>query len=307
MIARAAALGGPALRASIGRGGHARTALRGLTTDVRSVLRGLSRAPGYTAAAVGTLALGIGAHVAIFTVVNAVVLRPLPFDDSDRLVSLWFSAPGVAAEAFPASDGMVFTYRAEARAFSGIGAWWPHQVSVVGRDGAERLDATGVTADLLPLLGVEPSIGRLFAADDDAPGAPATVLLSHAHWQGRFGGDPRVLGRTLEVGGSPHEIVGVLPRRFALPGAAAAIYLPLRWDEAQANFGGFRYHAVARLRPDATLDDAVLDLARMIPLAAERYFNGITMPMLEDMRFAPAPRPLRQEYVGDVGRVLWIL
>jgi predicted permease len=252
--------------------------------------------------------LGIGASSAVFTVVNGVLLRPLPFANPDALVTVRYNAPGMDLREIPSSDGMYFTYHEDARAFEGVGAWNERQVSIAGRDGVERVLAVEVTSTLFPLLGVEPTIGRLFADSDDLPGAPKTVVLSHSFWLDRFGGDPAVLGTAMQVEETPREILGVMPPRFALPQADAFVYIPLQWDRQDASFGGFRHETIGRLKPNVALHDATADVQRMIPIAADRFITpGVTTGMLEEMRFAPVVRPFRDDYVGDVSGVLWLL
>ena len=155
--------------------------------DLRYGVRTLRKAPGFAALVVLTLALGIGATTAIFTVVNGVLLKPLPFENQDELVS---------AGAFSASDAHYFTYRDAHRVFEDIGlvAPWPTQ-SVTGLGEPELVDTTGVTASLLPLLRVQPVIGRRFTEEDESPGTPLTIMLSYAYWQRQFGADPAVVGR----------------------------------------------------------------------------------------------------------------
>ena len=156
--------------------------MTGLWNDARFALRGLLRAPGFTVITIGTLALGIGATTAIFTVVNGVLLKPLPFEDPDALVGIWHSSPGQGVSDLNSSNGMYFTYRDENRVFEDIGFWGEEPISVTGLGEPEELPGMRVTVGLLPLLRVEPMLGRRFTEEDDAPGAPETVMLSHAYW-----------------------------------------------------------------------------------------------------------------------------
>ncbi len=213
--------------------------MTGFWNDARFALRGLLRAPGFTAISIGTLALGIGAVTAIFTVVNGVVLKPLPFDDPDELVSVWNWGGGSAVGALPPS--LYFTYRGENRTFEDIGFWdnYEGQASVTGLAEPEQLSAIWVTSGLLPLLRVQPVIGRRFSEEDDSPSAPQTIMLSHGYWQRRFGADPAVVGGTLRVNGTQREIIGVLQTEFTLPRQEAAIYAPLQMDRGEAQVGWF--------------------------------------------------------------------
>jgi len=274
----------------------------GLLADVRLALSGLLRARGFTVITVGTLALGIGATTAIFSVVNGVLLKPLPFEHPDELVSV-----GSLHNLFQGSERIelstlqYFTYRDENRVFEDIGFWNDQQVSVTGVAEPEQLSAMFVTAGLLPLLRVQPVIGRRFTEEDDSPGASQTIMLSHAYWQRQFGADPGVVGGTLRVDGRPREILGVLPPQFTLPGQETAIYLPYQWDRAEARMGGFAHQAIARLLPGATIEQADADVERMIQTLGPdgRVYRGYVD--------AADLRPLKQDYVGDIGNVLWVL
>lgn len=281
----------------------------GLWNDVRFAMRGLFRAPAFTVIMVGTLALGIGATTVIFSVVNGVLLKPLPFEDPDELV-------GVGMTPFPSLRGIsslstaqYFTYRDENRVFEDIGFWDDRQVSVTGVAEPEQLSAMLVTAGLLPLLRVQPVIGRRFTEEDDSPGAPETVMLSHAYWQRQFRADPGVVGSTLGVDGRPREILGVLPPQFTLPRQETAVYLPYQLDQAEAYFGGFNHQAIARLLPGATIEQAGADVERMMPMAVEQFYvpGRMTLGMFEDRDWVADLRPLKQDYVGDTGNVLWVL
>lgn len=280
--------------------------MTGFWNDARFALRGLFRAPGFTMITIGTLALGIGATTAIFTVVNGVLLKPLPFEDPDELVSVWH---GQASDRLPPNPALYLTYRDESRVFEDIGSFQNQQVSVTGLAEPERLSAMWVTAGLLPILRVQPEIGRRFTEEDDSPGAPQTIMLSNAYWRRQFGADPAVVGSTLRVNGTQREIIGVLPPVFLLPPAQqdVAIYLPFQWDRATAVRGGFDSPAVARLLPGATIEQANIDMERMIPIWLERFPGGLTLGMLEEIQFFPYLRPLKEDFVGDVGKVLWVL
>jgi predicted permease len=152
-------------------------------------------------------------------------------------------------------------------------------------------------------------LGRIFTAEDDAPGSPETVVLAYAYWQRRFGGDEGVIGRTLQVNGRPTEIIGVLPADFRFLRSDPSVVVPLRIDRSELFIGNFSYQGIARLRKGATLEEANADLARMIPLATEKYPfpSGLTAGMLKEARFGPNVRPLKEEVVGDVGPTLWVL
>jgi putative ABC transport system permease protein len=283
--------------------------MRFLPARLHRTARRLGRTPVFTAVAVLTLGLGIGANVAIFSVVHGVLLKPLPFPDPDRLVAVWHSAPGLDIPRLNQSPATHLTYREEARVFEDIGMWQDVSVSVTGTGDPERVAALRVTDGVLGVLGTEPFAGRRFTKEDDSPGAPHRVMLAHAYWQRTFGGDPEAIGRLITVEGTPREVVGVLPPGFRLLEHDPALLLPLRLDPAQVFVGNFSYQGVARLRPGATVEQANADVARMIPLVMERFPfpGGLTREMFEETRIAPNVRPLAADLIGDVGGVLWVL
>ena len=281
--------------------------MTGLWNDVQFAVRGLLRAPGFTTIIVGTLGLGIGSLAAIFTVVNGVLLEPLPFDDQESLVSVIHTAPGASLDVVGLSTAMALTYREEHRFFEDIGFWTGEQVSVTGRGNPERVTAMRVTAGILPVLRIQPVVGRRFTREDDTAGAPHTIMLGYAYWQSRFAADPSVLGSTLRVDGIPREIIGVLPPGFRLSSQEVWIYLPLQLDRGNLNFA-WAYQSVARLRPGATLQQAQADVGRMLRIVPERVPEGaLNRETIERTRLGPNLRPLKNDVVGDVGNVLWVL
>ncbi|MDF1505954.1 ABC transporter permease, partial [Roseisolibacter sp. H3M3-2] len=270
-----------------------------MLTDLRRACRALARTPGFTAVAVLTLALGVGATTAMFSVVNGVLLKPLPFADAGRLVSLAHRAPGANLERVNQGAPTYFTYLDHQRVFEGIGAWDTRQVSITGRAEPERVEALAVSAATLPLLGVRPTLGRLFTRDEDAPGAPPRVVLTHGAWQRWFGGAADAVGRTVAIDGAVAEVVGVLPASFRFLRADPEVVVPLQIDRADASAGiSFGFESFARLRPGVTREQAAADVARMIPLHPDA---------LASLRLEPTVRPLADEVVGGVGDVLWVL
>jgi putative ABC transport system permease protein len=276
---------------------------------MRQVLRRLFTMPLFTTIAVGTLAIGIGANAAIFSVIEGVLLKPLPFPSPDALVSVDHAAPGVGLQHAGAAPFLFLTYRAETRAFADVGMWTGDTVSVTGRAEPEEVVCVDVTDRVLPLLGVQPALGRLFSAADDAPGGAETVVLAYGYWRSTFGGDPSVVGQRLLVDGRPREIIGVLPERFRFLDRKPSMFLPLQLDPAKTHLGNFSYSGVARLKPGVTIAQASADVARMIPISLQRFppFPGYSVKMFEEARLAPDLQPLKAQLVGDIGGVLWIL
>ena len=274
-----------------------------LGRDLRFGARMLRKGPGFAAVAILTLALGIGATTAIFSVVNGVLLKPLPFENQDELVSVWNGT----SDPFPLSRDQYFTYRDENRVFEDIGVWRSGQTALTGLAEPEQVDAMGITAGLLPLLRAHPVIGRRFTEEDDSPGAPQTIMLSHGYWQRRFGADPGVVGLTLRVDATPREVIGVLPSTFLPPPGVpkeAAIYYPFQWE--RVNSIPYNYSAIARLSPGATIEHARADVERMIPIWAEQV-PYVTPAWLEDVQWGARLNPLKQDYVGHIRNVLWVL
>ena len=285
--------------------------LEDVRRDLWIAMRMLRKAPGFAAVAILTLALGIGATSAIFSVVNGVLLKPLPYEDPDELVGIWYR---MGTARVPVSPAQYFTYRDENRVFEDIGFYYPGQVSVTGLAEPERLDAMSLTAGLLPLLRVQPVIGRGFTEEDDSPGAPPTIMLSAAYWRRQFGADPTVVGHTLRVDGTLRDIIGVVPSAFVPPpnfGGSPwepAVYIPFQWDRVVAVRDGNSYLAVARLLPGATIEQASADVERMVPISAEQFPAGMfTLAVIERSQVGAFTRALKQEFVGDIGNLLWIL
>ncbi|MGH9336463.1 MAG: ABC transporter permease, partial [Vicinamibacteria bacterium] len=280
-----------------------------LARHVSSLTRRLSRSPMFTLVSVVTLALGIGATTAIFSVVHGVLLKPLPFDEPEELVGVWHEAPGLGFDDLNQAPAFHYTYRDENRVFDDVGMWQNSQVTLTGVAEPERVSALRVTDGILTLLRVKPAIGRVFTAEDDTPASAETAVLSYGYWQRRFGGDAGVVGRTLDVNGIPTAIIGVLPADFRFLRWDPEVILPFRIDRSELFIGNFSYQGIARLAAGFSLEDANADVARMIPLATERFPfpSGLTPGMLTEARFAPNVRPLKEDVVGDVGTTLWVL
>jgi predicted permease len=264
--------------------------------NIRYATRTFRKQPAFAAASALTLALGIGATTAIFSVVYGVLLKPLPFDAPDELVSVRHNAPhGVGTNHGPAT---YLTYRESQQAFEGIGAWDDAEVSVTGRGDPERVRALLVTSSTLPLLRVQPVAGRSFGTEDDSPGSPLRVILTHGYWQRRFGGAADVVGQSLMVDGRPREVLGVLPPSFTFLGTRPEILIPLPLDPAAPRWIGFGFQALARLKPGVTLAQANADLGRMIRLLP---------PVFARLELQPDVRPLADDVIGDIAEILWIL
>lgn len=275
--------------------------------DLRYTIRKLLRAPLFTSVAVLTLAVGIGSNAAIFSVVNGVLLKPLPFEDPESLVGIWHTAPGLGFPEVNQSPALHFTYASDSRTFESVGMWDDGTSSITGVDEPEQVESLWVTHQTMPMLGVSPLIGRTFTPQEDSPDGAYTAVLGHAYWQSHFAGDPGVLGQTIVVSGITREIIGVMPEGYRFLRYDPALYLPFRFNEAEVMMGNFSYQAIGRLLPDATVEQANTDVERMLPIAIERYPGGLTLGMLEEAQFGALVRPLKEDVVGDVGSVLWVL
>jgi predicted permease len=276
---------------------------------MRHALRRLLKSPAFSLTAAITLAAAIGANALIFSVVNGVLLKPLPFADPERLVGVWHVAPGIAPGPMNQAPSTYFMYREEGRVFEDIGLWDDASVTVTGRGTPDQVDALFLTDGTLPLLGIRPALGRTFSKEDDAPGPADTVMLSHAYWQRAFNGNPSAIGQQLLVNGTPREVIGVLPEDFRFLRYNPAVLMPFRFNKANLFIGNFSYQGVARLKPGVTIDQANADMARLIPTLIDRYPAppGFTIEMFDDIKLGPLVRPLEVDAVGDVGTMLWIL
>ena len=273
------------------------------------LLRSLRRSPMFAVVTLIALAIGIGANTAIFSVLDGVLLKPLPYPRAEQLISIDHAAPGVNLQHTGAAPFLYYTYREQNRTLQDAGMWQADSLAVTGTAEPQQVDGIDVTQGVLPILGVQPFLGRLFTQADDAPGAPATVILSYAWWQTRFGGDRSAIGRTIVADGQPREIIGVLPERFRFLDRKPALFTPMQLDRAKTRLGNFSYQALARLKPGVTLAQATADAARLIPEALGNFppFPGYSSKMFSEARLAPNFVPLKQEMVGDVAGVLWIL
>jgi predicted permease len=283
--------------------------MRFVPARLSRVVRRLIRTPLFTSVAVVTLALGIGANTAIFSVIRGVLLKPLPFDQPDELVGVWHTAQGIGIPTLNQSPSLYFTYREDSRTFEDSGMWDTASITVTGSGEPERVSALVVTDGALGVLRVKPVIGRRFTAEDDSPKAPPRVMLGHAYWMRKFGGDPSVIGHQITLDARPTEIIGVLPAGFSFLDIAPQLVMPFALNRAEVFIGNFSYQGIARLKPGVTLAQANADVARMIPLAVQRFpmAPGFTKQMFDEVKLGPNVRPLAQDVIGDVGNMLWIL
>ena len=276
----------------------------------KQLLRRLGRSPVFTAITLITLAAGIGANTAVFSVLEGVLLKPLPYPHSEQLAAVRLMAPGINLEDFELSPSDYFIFREQNSTFQDIGLYQGDSVSVTGTAEPERVDALIVTDGTLPILGIPPMLGRVFSKADDSPGAPDTAVLTYGYWRHKFGGDPSVIGKSIVVDGKQRQIIGVMSQQFHfLDRTDPAIITPFQFDRNKTNLGNFSYNGVARLRDGVTIEQVNVDMARMLPIVMRSFDAppGFSVKLFEDARIGPNAKPLGAEVVGDIGNVLWVL
>ena len=279
--------------------------MTGFLQDARFAVRTLARNPGFAAVAVLTLTLGIGANAAIFSVVNAVLLRPLPWGRPDGIVMIW--SRWTAFDKTWVSDGEVNGYRTETRTLQDVAAWEDGQVNLTGNAAEpERVPYGGVTANVFAVLGVDPVRGRVFTPQEDAPNGPSVAIISYGLWQRRYGGDPGIIGRSIEINSRPFQVVGVMPPGFALPTdfqnpAPSVLWIPEQWDATSTDHGSHGYFAAARLKPGVSAAQAQEDLHAL----ARRWTAGGLYPAA--MGFDILVVPVADDVLGGVRRAVWLL
>jgi predicted permease len=276
---------------------------------IHQLVRSLARMPAFTSVAVLTLAIGIGANTAIFSVIEGVLLKPLPYPHPDELVVLDHDAPGVNITHAGAAPFQYFTYREEGRVFQDVGLFDRGTVSVTGAGEPEEVRTLFVTDGILPMLGAQPMLGRVFSKRDDSPGTPETVVLTAGYWRTTFGADRGAIGRMLTIDGRPREVIGVLADSFRFLDRPVSLVVPYRFDRSKVFLGQFSFNALARLNPGLTIDQARADAVRLVPVSLARFppFPGASTRMFEEARITPNVRSLKDDLVGDVRRVLWVL
>lgn len=275
--------------------------------DIRFALRSLAKKPVFTAIAVLTLALGIGANTAIFSVVNAVLLRPLAAREPDRLMTFWHSAPAKGLQHMDLNDAMFAYYRDRARTFETLAAFETGEFSLTGGGEPESVPGAVVTFDYFNVLGREPLHGRTFTAQEDTPGNNHVALLSYGLWQRRFGGNPNIVGQSIDIDNEPTTVVGIMPADFDFPDPAerasssghVQLWVPKGLDPQDSN--SYNLLAVGRLKPGASADDAKKEIDALYQSYATetgaQLNSGVTTVLL----------PLQQHIVGEVRRPLLVL
>ena len=274
-----------------------------LLKDIRYGVRGLWKRPGFTVVAVLTLALGIGANTAIFSVVNAVLLRPLQFRDPDRLVIIWEDAGFLGFPRNTPAPANYVDWKNQSQSFEDVAATVEQTFNLTGDGNPERVAAYAVTANFFPLFGVPPAVGRGFTRDDDRPGAHKVAVLSHELWQTRYGSDSQIINRDIQLDGEKYTVVGVMPAGFQFFESDVRLWVPAAFTAEQlASRGNHYLKVVARMKAGVTLKQAQADISAVMARIAKDHpdetFNG---------KVGALVMPLREEYTGDVRGSLFVL
>jgi predicted permease len=282
----------------------ARAAVHTLGQDIHFALRMLRKSPGFTAVALLTLALGIGANSAIFSVVNGVLLRPLPYRDPGRLVYLYSEFPTLGFSDFWVSPPEYRELQQRAHSFSAIGAWRTGRVNVAGSDNPVRVTSAIVSAEFFTTLGVPPFMGRPFTTEEDRPNGPAVAVISHGLWQRAFGADPGLVGKQVQIDGQPTTITGIMPEGFDIQDAGVDVWRPAGIGPSPTNRGSHYLRLVGRLAPGVTLEQARSELRTLVASWRAVIPEG----------HVPTPdgHPIRMERLQDkmtagVHTALWLL
>ncbi len=273
--------------------------------SLRQAVRSLAKTPALSAIIIVTLSLGIGSAVAVFTLVDGVVLRPLPFPHSDQLVQIDHTVPELGFDSLGISVALYKWYRESSRAFEEVALYQPAEVTISGQARTERYDAARVTASLFGLLRVPPAVGRGFVEAEEAPGGADVVVIGHGLWRSRFGSDPELVGKNILVNDRSHQVVGVMPESFAFPEPETALWLPRVFDSADLPLSSFSDVAIGRLAPGQTMETAHADLGLLVNGLAEAFPDE--GKGLVEVGFAPALRTQLEEEIGDVKSMLWVL
>ena len=289
-------------------------ALESILADLRFVFRRLRKSPGFAVTVLLTLAIGIGANTTVFSVINGVLLKPLPYPEPQQLISLRLTAPGAPGLAefrdeLRLSPSMYLTFARHNRAFQSVGVWQAGTASITGVAQPEQVDTAVISDGILQTFNVPPVAGQWLTAADQDSHSNGRVMLSYGYWQRRFGGDPNVAGRTISVDSQPREIAGVMPSGFKILNYNFDLLVPAAFDPVNESLAGFGYRGIARLRPDMTITQANSDAARLLNVWMDSWTNGPGMDphFYLNWKITPAFRPMKDAVVGSIGNVLWVV
>ena len=280
--------------------------MSGLLNDVRIALRSLGRSPAFLAITVLTLALGIGANTAVFTLVDGVLLRPLPFPEADELLSLRHQGRD-GQDQLPMSPGLYFLYKERSRTLDAVAMHTGAAANLVVDGDPERILGQSVTPDFFQVLDASAALGRTFLEEESEPDAPPVILLSDGLWRSHFGADPEVIGRTVDTGGTIREVVGVMPPGFGYPDASALFWMPLTLDRDQAPIASFFAGGIGRMADGVALEAVQSEIAGMLSTLDEIYPEDPGARFLMDVGLSARIASLKEDLVGDLDTTLWIL
>jgi predicted permease len=276
--------------------------MRNWIADLRYGLRGLRRNPGFTLGVILVLALGIGANTAIFSIVNAALLRPLPYDEASRLMQVWHVPP---AKSFPGltlfsvSPANYLDWKAQSASFESMSIYGGRDLTFGGTDHPEVVVAAAVPPEFFTVLRTQPLLGRTFTADEDRPGS-RVILLGYKFWRDHFGSDPNVVGRDITVNSQQYTVAGVMPEKFLMPDFAK-VWVPLAWSNTdRAVRGNHNYLVIARLKPGVQIEQAKAELTSISSRLEQQYPE-------DDKGWGATVIPLREQLVGDVRTALFVL
>lgn len=278
----------------------------GWMNDIKYAVRSLARRPGFTIVAVVTLALGIGASTAVFTLVDGVLLQPLPFSDADELVSLEHQGRDGEDE-LPISPGLYLLYRDQAATLESVAVYTRTAVTLVADDQPERVMGQSVTADFFDVLDVAPAMGRAFEPGEGAPDGALVIVLSDGLWRSRYGADPSILGTTIEVSGRNREVIGVMPAGFGFPDQEARFWLPRVVDEANAPLAAFFASGIGRIAEGRSIEAVTAEIDGMLGRLPELFPGDGGATFLMEVNIGSVVRSLKESVVGDVSTTLWVL
>jgi predicted permease len=285
-----------------------------IAADLKLVLRRLRRSPGFAATVLLTLAIGIGANTAVFSVLNSVLIRPLPYPEPQQLIALRLNAPGAPGltdfrDELRLSASMYLTFAAHNRSFQWMGVWLPGTASITGIAQPEQVNTAVISDGVLQTLSVPAAVGQWLTAADQVPRGAQRVMLSYGYWQRRFGGDSGVVGRTISVDSQPRVIAGVMPRGFKVVSYDFDLLVPAAFDPVKQSLAGFAFHGIGRLRPGVTISQGDADVSRLLNVWMDSWTNGpgTNSHFYETWKITPAFRPLKDQVVGSIGNVLWVV
>ncbi|HSC28411.1 MAG TPA: ABC transporter permease [Vicinamibacterales bacterium] len=278
-----------------------------LYDDLRDAVRSLRKQPRFLIVASLTLALGIGAVTATFSVVNGVLLSPLPYPRPGRLVNIWSTAPGLGYDQFPLSPDLFLFYRRHSAVFEDMALYQSTRVSLTGSGSPEVLDGAATTHSYFSTLGADFTHGRPYSADEDRPEAQRVLVVSHRLWTRRFGTDPALVGRTIRINGEPALVVGIAPSMMDQQDSPD-VWMPARFNEANPPTGNFGWNAIGRLKEGVRPDQAATHLEPLVQRAMSEYIQSPNYrAFLTDGRYRPIVNSMKEDLIGSVREPLWIL